>query len=492
MLISKSDFLKYLQCPEYFWMSKYKPDLITAGDIDPFVQQIIDQGIEVEDWARKLFPSGHLINTWKEEAIADTQTAIEAGTSILFQAAFRADGLMARIDVLEKTNTGWNIYEVKGTTSKDKKKADHYWDAIFQREVMTRAGYQVDNIFLVELDKEFVKEGDIDPQALLRMTNITKELQSMNEEIRQEINLAKAHLVKTTQPTSCNCNLKSRKNQCPAFTFFNPYFPEYAVHDLARVSAKKLSLFDDINVVAVDDIPDDFDLTPNQHNQVWTYLNDETIMKEDAIRKQLDQLEYPLYFLDYETYPTAVPVYDGCYPFQQVAFQYSLHILDSPESEYVHREYLHNDQSSPTRSIAESLCQEIGPTGSVIVWNKKFERKCNEDLAAMYPDLADQINSINNRLFDLMEIFSRQNFVHKDFKGSASIKKVLPVTCPELTYDGMNIADGGTACSSWKEMVFGNLPIEQCKLIENDLREYCKLDTWAMVRIWQNMVRKLV
>ncbi len=91
-----------------------------------------------------------------------------------------------------------------------------------------------------------------------------------------------------------------------------------------------------------------------------------------------------------------------------------------------------------------------------------------------------------------MEIFSRQNFVHKDFKGSASIKKVLPVTCPELTYDGMNIADGGTACSSWKEMVFGNLPIEQCKLIENDLREYCKLDTWAMVRIWQNMVRKLV
>lgn len=487
MQITKSDFLKFKQCPEYFWMSKFNPEVLNDNVIDPFVQQIIDQGHEVEAWSRKLFSRGTMISSWKEQAIVDTTEAISAGNSILFQPSFQSDGLKARIDILEKTELGWNIYEVKGTTSKEKKKADHYWDAIFQREVLTRAGYAVDNIYLVELNKDFRKDGNIDPSELLAITNITEELESMNEEIRQEINLAKAQLAKTTQPSNCNCHLKSRKNQCPAFSVFNPDFPEYAVHDLARVSAKKLDQFDDIGVVAIDDIPHDFKLTPPQRNQVWTYQNDEIIEKLPEICKHLADLEYPLYFFDYETYPAAVPIYDGCRPFQQVPFQYSLHILEAPGAEYSHKEYLHTDSSSPIRSIAESLCNDIGPTGSVIVWNKQFERKCNEDLAEMNPDLSGQIININNRLYDLMELFSKQLFVHKDFKGSASIKKVLPVICPKLTYDGLSIADGGAACSSWKKMVFDDCSTREREIIAQDLLDYCKLDTYAMVRIWEEM-----
>lgn len=492
MHITKSDFLKYRQCPEYFWMHKYKPEVLDDKIVDPFVQQIIDQGIEVESWARKLFPNGQLISTWKDEALADTADAINDGAKILFQPAFAADGLKARIDILEKTANGWNIYEVKGTTSKQKKKAEHYWDAIFQREVMTRAGYTIDKIFLIELDKSFVKDGTVDPKELLIATDITKELNSMNEEIRQEINLAKAHLAQQTQPTQCNCHLKSRKNQCPAFKVFNPDFPTYAVHDLARVSAKKLSQFDDIGVVSVDKIPTDADLTDNQRNQVWTFQNDEIIIRPEQLLKHMSNLEYPLYFLDYETYPTAVPVYDGCYPFQQVPFQYSLHILEASGGEYVHKEYLHTDISSPTRSISERLCEDIGSKGSVIVWNKKFEKKCNEDLVKMYPDIADQINSINDRLYDLMELFSKQMYVHGDFRGKSSLKKVLPVICNGLSYDGMNIADGGAACSSWKEMVFGEISAEEKKTIKEDLLKYCELDTWAMVKIWEEMKAKVV
>lgn len=491
MLLSKSDFLKYRQCPQYFWMDKYRAEALSVGPVDPFVQQIIDQGNEVEEWARKLFPDGFMIQSWKEEALADTQAAIASGKRILFQPAFVADGLLARVDVLERTASGWNIYEVKGTTAKQKKKEAHYWDAIFQREVLTRAGYQVNNIFLIELDKSFVKDGEIDPNQLLKMSNITTELHSMNEEIRQEINLAKAHLAQIKEPTACQCDLKSRKNQCPAFSYFSPQFPAYAVHDLARISEKKLSLFKDENIVAVEDIPATFKLTDNQRNQVWTYQNDQTIIRLESIRNQLSRLVYPLYFLDYETYPTAVPVFDGCYPFQQVPFQYSLHILDAPDGDYIHKEYLHREADSPTRSIAKSLCADIGAEGSVIVWNKKFERKCNEDLANMYPDLSSEIDSINNRLFDLMEVFSEQNYVHKDFKGSASIKKVLPVICPNLTYDNLAIADGGAACSSWKKMVFEINKADQKEAIAQDLLAYCKLDTWAMVRIWEEL-EKLV
>jgi len=491
MQITKSDFLRYRQCPENFWMSKYKQESLNKSDVDPFVQQIIDQGHEVEAWARKLFPAGQMINTWKQKALDDTAAAIVSGAEILFQPAIAADGISARIDILEKVGDSWNIYEVKGTTSKDKKKSDHYWDAIFQREVMTRAGFKINDIYLVELNKEFRKNGDIDPDTLLKKTLITEELESMNEEVRQEINLAKAQLAVTVQPANCNCHLKSRKNQCPAFSVFNPDFPAYAVHDIARVSPKKLDQFDEIGVVAVDDIPTDFELTPNQYGQVWTYQQDETIIKPDKIAEQLEELEYPLYFLDYETFPTAVPVYDGCYPFQQVPFQYSLHVLETPDGEYQHYEFLETTTISPIRSIAESLCDVIGEKGSVIVWNKKFEKKCNEDLATMNPDLANQINSINSRLFDLMEIFSKQNYIHKDFKGKSSIKKVLPVICPELKYDDLAIADGGAACSSWKQMVFGKSTTEQQAAIAKDLLKYCKLDTWAMVRIWEEM-KKMV
>jgi hypothetical protein len=487
MQITKSDFLKYLQCPEYFWMTKYKPESLNENEIDPFVQQIIDQGNEVEAWARKLFPRGVMISSWKEQAIEDTRLAINEGAQILFQPSFQADGLKARIDVLERTEKGWNFYEVKGTTSKQKKKAEHYWDAIFQREVMTRAGYEIENIYLVELNKDFIKDGVIAADKLLDITNITEDLQGLNEEVRQGINLAKAHLAKTLQPSKCNCHLKSRKNQCPAFKVFNSDFPAYAVHDLARVSATKLSLFDDIDVVKVDDIPQEFELTAPQYNQVWTHQNDETVIKLPEICKHFGDLNYPLYFLDYETYPAAVPVYDGCRPFQQVPFQYSLHILDAPDGEFVHKEFLQTDSSSPIRPIALSLCNDIGDQGSVIVWNRSFEKKCNEDLALMNPDLSDAILNINSRLYDLMEIFSKQFYVHKKFKGRSSIKKVLPVICPKLSYDGMGIANGGAACSSWKKMVFDECSLEEQELIKKDLLEYCKLDTWAMVRIWQEM-----
>jgi len=195
------------------------------------------------------------------------------------------------------------------------------------------------------------------------------------------------------------------------------------------------------------------------------------------------QLEYPLYFLDYETYPAAIPVFDGCFPYQQVTFQYSLHIQKEPGGPLIHKEYLHTEATSPLRSIAASLRKDIGDSGSVIVWNQSFEGGRNNELANALPEMEDFLFGLNVRFFDLMKIFSNQFYVHKAFKGKTSIKKVLPVLCPELSYDGLGIRDGGAACNAWKMMIFDDISPDQKQLVAQDLLAYCKLDTYAMVAI---------
>ena len=492
MKITKSDFNSYLSCPANFWMSKKRPELFQGGgEMDSFAEQLIEQGREVEIWARKLIAKGKYINTWREEAVKDTLEAIQKGEAILYEAAFEADGLYARIDILEKTKKGWNIYEIKGSSAKDAPKEAHLWDAIFQREVMQRVGYKIDKIFLIELNSEFRKNGEIDPAALLVVNDITEELKSMNEEIRQEINLAKKTLRKRKQPTACDCILSSRRNHCASFDIFYPNFPDYAVHDLTRVSKKKLSEFYNMDVQRLEDIPDDYQLTTNQENQLDTFLNDSIIIDKEGIKNHLSQLEYPIYFLDYETSPSAVPIHDGCKPYQQVPFQYSLHIQESPGAEYRHKEYLQPDDSSPFKSMAEKLCKDIGTKGSVVVWNKGFEKSCNKSLAETNKSLRLRIEDINDRLYDLMEIFSKQHYVHADFHGSASIKKVLPVLCKELSYSELSISNGGAAFAGWKEMVFGDVSAKEKEQRRVDLLEYCELDTWAMVRILEE-VRKMI
>ncbi len=237
----------------------------------------------------------------------------------------------------------------------------------------------------------------------------------------------------------------------------------------------------------IEDIPLDFKLSPTQTNQVQTTISGNPIVNIQKIRSELEKLVFPVYFLDYETFPTAIPVFDDCYPFQQVPFQYSLHVLETPDSELIHKEYLQKTLENPMPALAHQLRQDIGDNGSVVVWNKKFEGKCNEDLAEAVSELSEFMMGINQRLFDLMEIFSKQMFVHKDFKGSSSIKYILPVLVPGFSYSDLDIRDGGMALTHWKKMIFDeNDPAKKNEIAQN-LLSYCNLDTLAMVKIWEEL-----
>ncbi len=234
------------------------------------------------------------------------------------------------------------------------------------------------------------------------------------------------------------------------------------------------------------DVPEDIKLSVGQQNQVLVAKSKEPIIDKQAIQELLGELEFPLYFLDYETVSSALPMFNGCTPFQQIPFQYSLHVLREPNGELEHYEYLGRDNANPPMpELLASLRSHIGGAGSVTVWYKVFETGRNTEMGRAYPEYAEFLNGVNDRVFDLMDVFSKQYFVHHDFKGSSSIKYVLPVLVPEFSYKEMDIQNGLVASIRWYDAVMGIADEQQAGKTYEALLKYCCLDTLAMVKIYE-------
>ena len=501
-MITKSNYLKFLECPAYFWFYKKKRDVLVKKEKTDFEKELIESGKEVEDWARKLFPSGVLVNSKEEQAVTDTKKLLDEDKKVIFQATFMADDLYVMVDILEWDDKKkyWIINEVKGSTSSPTKEGhkksdkEHLHDASFQYAVLKLAGLKVGKVNLLELNKEFVKKGKISPVKLINTTDITEDVDFLQGEIGRDIESMRELMADENEPMPCECIYKSRANHCPAFAHLYPDMPEYTVHDIVRIgsSSKSLEGLVEGDHLSIYDVPVDFRLSKTQRNHVNVTQRGNIINKTEDIKKELDKMEYPFYYFDYETYPTAIPIYDGCRPYMQIPFQFSLHIQKEPFGEFKHIEFLHMDgKTNPMKEVAESLKEHIGDSGSIIVWNQKFEKKCNENIGEVFPEFAELMEGYNERLFDLMDIFQKNLYVHKDFKGKYSIKKVLPVLAPELSYEKLGIQDGSMAMNSWKKMVFETDDKKEKEKIKNDLLEYCKLDTWAMVRIYQELLNKI-
>ncbi|MFB6181684.1 MAG: DUF2779 domain-containing protein [Candidatus Magasanikbacteria bacterium] len=208
------------------------------------------------------------------------------------------------------------------------------------------------------------------------------------------------------------------------------------------------------------------------------------------MKEFLDDLTFPLYFLDYETASDVIPPFEKTKPYQQIPFQYSLHILESPDGELEHKEYLHQDQTHPIPPLVEQLHEDVEDKGNVIVWHESFEKGRNEDMAEIHPEYSEFLEDLNERIVDLKIPFSEGWFVDKEFFGSASIKNVLPVLVPELSYSELEVQDGQAAQRKWMDAVLRDKEIDKEELFD-ELIEYCELDTLAMVEIWR-VLRKTV
>jgi hypothetical protein len=343
-------------------------------------------------------------------------------------------------------------------------------------------------INLLHLNSKYIRAGELDITKLFVIDDVTEAVRALLKSVEVEMTSALEYLSGEKEPPGpCICVYKGRSGHCATFNYSNPHIPEYSVHDIARIGVSKTKLTEliDGNIFNVHEVPEHIKLSEIQQNQVNTAVTGRPIVKNDKIAEELRSLVFPLYFLDYETFPCAIPRFDGFSPYQQVPFQYSLHIVESSGTEPLHKEFLHEGIDDPSRAFVDSLKKDVGRIGTVVVWNKKFECGRNDELARRIPEARPFLEDLNSRVYDLMDIFSKQYHVHKDFRGSTSIKAVLPVLIPELKYDDLDIREGGTASQRWNEMTSGDLSeIERVKIAKN-LKDYCELDTFAMYRIWK-------
>ena len=470
--LSKTDFIQYLNCPKSLWLMHNKPSSYPHGEFSDYAKKLAAEGYLVEDYVKQLINEGGNSETYS------------------FQREFETDdGLYAKADmVLQNDDGSIDLFEIKSSTSvKDSNPHNQLKDAAFQVIAATRSGEKIRNIFIVHLNGGYERQGDIDPKELLVFADETIRVKALVAETDDEISEALS-LLRLTEidESSCTCLHLSKSNHCDSFDYFNPNVPKPSIYSLPRLSASKRELFVSESRFSLDEITPD-EVTRLQRPVLISHQSNEPYIDLAVVEDFISSARYPIYYLDYETYASAIPITNGTSPQGQLPFQFSLHV-EEENGDLEHHEFLANSPELPLAMI-EKMQEVIGSVGSVVSWNKSFENSQNQRMANTYPDKAEFLLDIIDRTIDLMDVF-KTGYVDIKFGGSTSIKKVLPVIVPELSYDGMEVADGTGAMDAWSKMLNEKNTEEQNKL-KNALLGYCELDTLAMVKIFE-FVRRLV
>lgn len=497
MKLSKTDFLICLDCAKNAWIKIHKPDIYKKNSLSSFELNIIDSGNQIDELARSLFPDGVLVESREDTEL--TKKLMTDKTSVIYQPVFTTDKFVTACDIFV-WNSGtdvYDLYEVKSSTASEedggRKTEDYLIDMAFQKNILNDLGIEIGTLNLIRLNKKYVRNGDINLGELFYIENFTDKVNEKLDEIRQNMEGAYELLSKETEPKGhCDCILKGRNSHCTTSWYSNADLPEYPVHAIARIHKTKLTNLVDSSILSIHDVPEDFELSDNQRRQVTTAQSNKEFIDKPGISEFLATMKYPLAFLDYETYPSALPRYNGYRPYQQIPFQFSLHIIESPDAKPIHQDFIYTNQDCPDEHFAEALQKHLPQTGSVVVWNQKFEKGINKQIGEHALEYKDFMEEINNRVVDLMIPFFGKTtmYDHPKFKGSASIKYVLPALTT-LSYENLHIQEGGAAADTWNRIVSGEYSEEEKNIKIQALKDYCRLDTLAMVEIWKVLISVL-
>lgn len=474
--LTKTAYLAYSQCHKAFWLAAYQPDL--AGPPNPATQRRLRAGQEVDRRAREEFPNGRAIpyRPHPEEMAPLTAVAIAEGAPTLFQATFHVADLLVKVDILTRTDAGWHLIEVKSSTRY--KPEEHLADVAFQWYVLAQAGLPVVQASLMHLNKE-CRYPDL--SNLFALTDITDSVKAFLPQVEADISIMRQIAVQSTAVPDMSIGRHCTKpNPCSFHAHCWQGVNGLTIYDIPRLNDKRERPLQDAGILYLADIPADYALTAAQREFVDFFGQQQINIDHTAVRQALAGLEYPLYFFDFETIDYAIPAFAGCKPYQQTPFQYSCHILEA-DGTVSHRAYLHTDTDDPRRPLTESLLSHIGPTGSLIAYNIPFERGVLHHLAEQFPEYSTWLREMADRLWDQLPIF-RQHYRDYRFGKSNSLKAILPVVAPALSYEQLAVQNGEQAQVVWEQMIReGDTAVKE--QLADQLRAYCHLDTLAMVEI---------
>ncbi len=508
--LSKSRYTAFCQCPKNLWLKVYKPE---EAPVDEGLQARFEQGNIVGDLAMQLFGDYKEANAKKPDGSLDlgmmveqTRQWMQEGVENICEASFALEGHYCAVDILRKTKDGWAIYEVKSSSfpefnGQEAKLEKYAPDIAYQKWVLTQCGVNVTGTYLVCLNSDYVRQGELDIQQLFVLNDlkvlvdneylkvparVSQALKVINSEQEPDLDLSECCM----KPYGCAfLDYCKRQHGVPTTSVFDIYGGKGRG---AFTFRKKLDYYHQ-GLIKFEDLRS-MDIGLIQNMQIEAALTGKEFINPDGIRKFLEKIAYPIYFLDFETMQDAVPQYDGAKVYAQITFQYSLHIKPSATAAYEHKEYLApSDGSDPRRKLAESLCNHIPMDVCTLAYNKMFECGRIRELAKLYPDLSDHLTNIADHIIDLIDPFRAGDYYVPAMGGSFSIKSVLPALFPddeELNYHSLDdrCQNGGDAMTIFPRIK--DMEPEEAEASRQALLNYCKLDTWAMVKVWEKLREK--
>lgn len=492
MYLSKSKYCLLWQCPKQLWLDTFRKELKTE---DSNRDDRMTTGNEVGDLAMGLFGDYTEVTVLKEDGRPDihvmierTRQCIENGTENICEASFSYEGLYCAVDILRKQGDGYAIYEVKSSTHE----AEIYGvDIAYQKYVLEHCGVTVTGTYLVCINSGYVRGEGLDITQLFKIMDMTEWVDLETPVISSRLKLAERTLASKEEPKRDIGEHCKNPYDCPYWQYCSRHLPKPSVFDLYKMPKKKQFEYYRKGMVSYEDMLAAPKLNDKQLRQIQYHLTDcGNYTDKGCIQDFLNTLSYPIYFLDFETMQPVIPPYPGTKPYQQIPFQYSLHYIDQPGGELKHKEFLAESGVDPRRSIAESLCRDIPWNVCVTAYNKGFECGRLKELAAQFPDLAGHLLNIQDNIRDLLIPFQSGYYYNRAMGGSFSIKSVLPALFPEdpsLDYHNLEGVHNGSEAMAIFPKIKDMLPEEQAVARAN-LLAYCKLDTYAMVKVWKALV----
>jgi len=478
MNLSKSQYIRGLQCEKALWLHKYRPDL---RKISQQSDRTMSTGMSVGELARDLFPNGESIEFDPKDfqgMVRKTQELIEQGVTTIYEASFSYDGIFVMCDILHKEGDGWQMIEVKSATSV---KGYYLNDIAMQWYTLSRCDIPLASACVAVIDNGYTREGALEVDKLFKIIDVTSDIQARQSDVSDNLHRLSG-IIDGEMPETPIGSWCSEPFGCDYRGHCWSDVPSVSVFDLYRLNSKKK--FEAWHAgVSIEDADEKMSLTKTQRLQVESYRDKQTRVDPKKIEQFLEKLVYPFSYFDFETFMDAIPRFDTQRPYQQMPFQYSLHI-ESLEGNLEHKEFLADEQYDPRRELAQRMLQDIPESGSIIAFNQSFEITRIKELAEMFSDLKEPLLALVPRFIDLIEPFRSLAYYHPDFKGSFSIKSVLPAMFPndkELSYKSLGVQNGAMAMETYAALLYMAPELREEK--RKALLDYCHLDTLAMVKI---------
>jgi hypothetical protein len=489
--LSKSRFVSGNQCEKKLYFDVFRKEL--RPPVSEQQKALFDTGHHIGALAQKYFPGGmdateNMNQDWNI-AIERTRQWITDGVNTIYEATFSIPGGFAALDILHhKNGERWAI-EVKSSTSV---KDYHLTDISFQYFVIKQAGFTLDKIFLMHINNKYVKQGEIDPAQLFHLEDITEKVLSNQVHVQQKHIALIQMLEAGIEPKVDIGKHCSSPFSCDYIHHCWANLPENNIFNLNNARGKDWELYEQ-GIYSLNDVPEGFALNHRQELQVNGIKHNSQYVDKDKLKNFLKPIEEPIYFFDFETINPALPVLNGTRPFEQIPFQYSLHITDIVGNIIGHKEFLakpedfsDQTQADPRLQLIRQLKNDIGFKGSIIAYNSSFEISRLKELALSFPKEKEFIDSLILRFVDLLIPFKSGWYYKPEMGASASIKSVLPAIAPEFSYSDLEIGNGGLASNTFLAMI-ENIFEGDRNLTTQHLLTYCERDTEGMVVIYRHL-----